>query len=83
MLTYRQNMYICHIRIFILYEFKLDHNAAEGPRNINKAFEDDTVKEQTIQRQFQKFRSGNMNLENKPCEHSVPVIKKQRTANTC
>lgn len=50
MLTYRQNMYICHIWIFFLYEFKLDHNAAERARNINKAFEDDTVKEQTIQR---------------------------------
>ena len=54
------------IRVIILYEFKLGHNAAVATRNINEAFGDGTANERTTQRWFAKFRYGDMSLENEP-----------------
>ena len=53
-----------NIRVCMLYEFKLQHNASEATRNINFAWGDGSVTERTTQRYYQKFRSGNFTLEN-------------------
>lgn len=48
--------------ILFLHGFKLGHGAAY--RNIRLAFEEDSMDERIVR--FQKFRSGNGNLENEP-----------------
>jgi hypothetical protein len=58
------------IRVIFLYEFKLGHNAAEATRNINQAFGEDTAKERTVRWWFEKFRSGDMSLENKALSYN-------------
>ena len=61
-------------RILFLYEFKLGHKAAEATRNINSAFGADTVSERTTRRWFEKFRSGDVNLQSEPRGHPGPSI---------
>lgn len=53
-----------HIRVCILYEFKLHHNASEATKNINFAWGDGSVSQRTTQRYFQKFKTGNFSVEN-------------------
>lgn len=53
------------IRVCMLYEYKLGHNATTAASNINQAWGKDTVNERTTQWWFRKFRSGDMDLENK------------------
>jgi transposase len=62
------------IRIIYLYEFKLGHIAAEATRNINTAFGKGTVSERTTRRWFEKFCSGDTNLDNLPRGHAPSVI---------
>lgn len=50
-------------RIIFLYEFKLGHNASEACRNINEAFGEGTTSDRTVRRWFERFRSGDMSLE--------------------
>lgn len=52
------------IRICLFYEFKLQHNATEASRNINKAFGDGTLSDRTAQFWFAKFASGDFTLKN-------------------
>jgi histone-lysine N-methyltransferase SETMAR len=52
------------IRVCMLYEYRLGHNASTATRNINEAWGEDTLSERTTQWWFKKFRSGDMNLEN-------------------
>ncbi len=51
------------IRLIYLYEFKLGHKATEACTNINSAFGKGTVNVRTVQRWFDKFRSGNTSLK--------------------
>lgn len=53
------------IQIIFLYEFKLGHSAAEATQNTNMVFAD-TASDRNIRRWFEKFRSGDINLENLP-----------------
>lgn len=62
------------IRIIYLYEFKFGHTVAEATRNINTAFDDDIVNERTTRRWFEKFCSGDTNLDNLPRGHALSVI---------
>ena len=57
-------------RIIFIYEFKLGHNATQATRNVNESFCAHSVHERTVQRWFKKFRSGDMNIENK--DHGRP-----------
>lgn len=67
----------------LLYEFKLNHNAAEAARSIIKVLGDDSVKDRTVQLGFQKFRYGDMYLEYARRGHAAPVIKNNGdTVNT-
>lgn len=51
------------LRVLYLYEWKLGHNAVTAACNINEAFGQNTVNKRTLQRWFQKFNGGDMNLE--------------------
>ncbi len=54
------------IRLIYLYEFKLGHKATEACTNINSiAFGKGTVNVRTVQRWFNKLRSGNTSLKEK------------------
>lgn len=54
------------IRSCLLYEFKLESNASEASRKICSAFGEGAVKERTARFWFEKFRSGDENLEDAP-----------------
>lgn len=52
------------LRAIFFYEWKLGHNAAEATRNISRAFGKDSANERTVRRWFEKFRNGDVSLEN-------------------
>ena len=52
-------------RIIFLYEFKLGHKATDANAKINSAFGKPKVNERTVQRWFNKFRSGNTSHKDK------------------
>jgi len=54
------------IRSCLLYEFKLESSASEAFWKTNFAFWEDAVKERTDRNWFQKFSSGDENLEDAP-----------------
>lgn len=54
------------IRIILLYEFKLGTSATETVRKLCSVFDSDVMSIRTAQFWFNKFRSGDMCLENKP-----------------
>ena len=49
--------------VLLLNEFKLGHNASQTAANINKTWGEGSTCDQTVQHWFQKFYSGDMNLE--------------------
>lgn len=53
-------------RIIFEYEFHRGTSAAETARRINDVYGEATVKENTVRFWFQRFRSGNFDLQNKP-----------------
>ena len=60
------SMPLHEIRICLLYEFKLGHSAAEATRNISQAWSEDAVSERDARWWFERFRSGNMSIEDMP-----------------
>lgn len=54
------------LQILFLYEFKLGHSTATASRNIVSVFGEGYVSERTIWWSFEKFRSGELSLKNKP-----------------
>ena len=53
------------IRKLLKYEFELGHNAKEAVTNINRAKGAGTVAYSTAKRWFSKFRSGNLETDDK------------------
>ena len=53
-------------RVIMLHEFKLGHCATEATRNINSAWGMETAAERTVRRWFQKFASGDQDLQDAP-----------------
>ncbi|VDL70636.1 unnamed protein product [Nippostrongylus brasiliensis] len=49
----------------MLYEFKLEHSAAEAARNIDTAFGMESPTERTVRLWFRTFTSGDFNIEDK------------------
>ncbi|CAG9130688.1 unnamed protein product [Plutella xylostella] len=60
-------------RVIYEYEFHRGTSAAETARRINDVYGDGVAKENTVRFWFQRFRSGNFDLQNKP--HGRPETK--------
>ena len=58
----------------IFYEFKLGRYAVQTARNINEVWGEGSVNECTLQRWYQKFRSGNTSLEDEPHDRRPSAI---------
>lgn len=54
------------IRVIFEYEFLRGTNASQTARNINDTYGPSTTNERTVRFWFNRFRSGNFNLENEP-----------------
>lgn len=52
-----------HIRLFLLYEYKLGHNATDATRNICHAVAPDAMNTTTAYRWFERFRKGDESLQ--------------------
>jgi len=61
-------------RQIYFYEFQLGRSAAETARNINTVWGERSVNECTVQRWYQKFRAGNISLEDEPHGSRPPAI---------
>ncbi|XP_075858554.1 TATA box-binding protein-associated factor RNA polymerase I subunit D isoform X1 [Microcebus murinus] len=61
------------IRVIFEYEFRCGTSAAQTVRNINEVCGNDVANERTVCLWFEKFRSGDFNLENEP--HGRPETK--------
>ncbi|KAF2352159.1 hypothetical protein FHG87_017081 [Trinorchestia longiramus] len=57
------NMTKHDLRLLMLHEFKLGHNASEASANINRAWGEESTRDRTVRRWFWKFRSGDENLK--------------------
>lgn len=62
------------IRSCLLYEFKLHHSATQAAGNIRAAFGVDSVTDRTAQLWFQRFRSGDESLEDRPRSGRPSVV---------
>lgn len=51
------------LRTIFLHEFKLGHNATDATQNIIKAWGKDITSDRTVRRWFEKFRNGNLSIE--------------------
>src|SRR4051812_1796273 len=56
------------IRAAMLYDFKQGKSAAESHRTIISAFGDGSISESQCRKWFQRFQSGNENLQDVPHE---------------
>ncbi|VDO19357.1 unnamed protein product, partial [Heligmosomoides polygyrus] len=54
-----------HLRVTMLHEFKLRHSVSEATQNIKMAWREDSANERTVRRWYQKFRVGDVDLEDK------------------
>ena len=52
-----------HIRHIMLYHFKKSHTAAEAFRDLNELFDEGTIGERQVRRWFERFKSGDISLE--------------------
>ncbi|KAF2358304.1 Transposase type 1 [Trinorchestia longiramus] len=57
------NMTKHDLRLLMLHEFKLGHNASKASANINRAWGEESTRDRTIRRWFGKFRSGDESLK--------------------
>ncbi|CAF5136243.1 unnamed protein product, partial [Rotaria sp. Silwood1] len=55
-----------HFRHCILYELQLGNNASAAARNICAALGEDAVADRTRRDWFNRFREGDMSLEDRP-----------------
>ncbi|VDP05823.1 unnamed protein product [Heligmosomoides polygyrus] len=54
-----------HLRVIMLHEFKLRHSVSEATQNIKMAWGEDSANERAVRRWYQKFRVGDVDLEDK------------------
>lgn len=54
-----------HLRVIMLHEFKLRRSVSEATQNIKMAWGEDSANERTVRRWYQKFRVGDVDLEDK------------------
>ncbi|RCN46467.1 hypothetical protein ANCCAN_07460 [Ancylostoma caninum] len=84
------------IRVCVLYEYKLDHNARTAFENINKAYGKGTISRLSIYKWYGRFRDGNEVLDDeitpspvtcdyhptKADEEEPPVLKSEARLST-
>lgn len=79
------------IRVILLHEFKLGHNAAEAARNIIRVWGEGTTTERTARRWFEQFRKGDFNIEDKEGrgrssevdDHQLKAMIEENPSLTC
>ncbi|VDO85588.1 unnamed protein product [Heligmosomoides polygyrus] len=54
-----------HLRVIMLHEFKLRRSVSEATQNIKMAWGEDSANERTVRKWYQKFRVGDVDLEDK------------------
>ncbi|CAK9818364.1 Histone-lysine N-methyltransferase SETMAR [Anthophora plagiata] len=52
------------MRVIFEYEFRRGTNAAQISQNVNELFSKDVANERTVRQWFEKFRSGDFDLQN-------------------
>ncbi|KAF2350509.1 Transposase type 1 [Trinorchestia longiramus] len=57
------NMTKHDLRLLMLHEFKLGHNASKASANIHRAWGEESTRDRTVRRCFGKFRSGDESLK--------------------
>ncbi|EYB98240.1 hypothetical protein Y032_0133g1791 [Ancylostoma ceylanicum] len=62
----RRDFQMIDFQMIMLYEFKLNHSAAEAARNLALAFGSESPSEKTVRCFFAKFAFGDFDLEEKP-----------------
>ncbi len=70
-----------YLRCCILYEFQLDHSAREAAANICRALGQGSVSHATCNNLFQKFRSGDTDLEDYPRPGHEPKVDNEELQN--
>ena len=55
-----------HLRHIMLYHFEKGHTAAEAFRDLNDLFGEGTIGRKTVYEWFDRFKSGDTSLEDKP-----------------
>ena len=70
------------IRKLLKYEFELGHNAKEAVTNINRAKGAGTVAYSTAKRWFSKFRSGNLETDDKKRSGRPREVDRDAVVNT-
>ena len=55
-----------HLRHIMLYYFEKGHTAAEAFRDLNALFDGGTIGRKTVYEWFDRFKSGDTSLEDKP-----------------
>ncbi|KIH48740.1 hypothetical protein ANCDUO_21187, partial [Ancylostoma duodenale] len=84
------------VRVCVLYEYKLDHNARTAFENINKAYGKGTISRLSIYKWYGRFRDGNEVLDDEvspspmtcndqlteTAEEEPPVLKSEAPLST-
>ena len=70
------------IRKLLKYEFELGHNAKQAVTNINRAKGAETVAYTTAKRWFSKFRSGNLETDDKKRSDRPREVDRDAVVNT-
>ena len=70
------------IRKLLKYEFELGHNAKQAVTNINRAKRAETVAYTTAKRWFSKFRSGNLETDDKKRSGRPREVDRDAVVNT-
>lgn len=68
-------------RICMLYDFKLGKSAAESHRSLCKAFGEDVISQSQCRRWFQRFRNGDVSLEDEERGRPPQVIDDEQLKN--
>ena len=68
------------IRVLLLHEFRLGHNATEAANNICSTMGEDVLSTRTAQHWFNRFKNGNLELDDlprsgRPLEVDVDLLK--------
>ncbi|KAF2361931.1 Peptide N glycanase PAW domain [Trinorchestia longiramus] len=76
------NMTKHDLRLLMLHEFKLGHNASEASANINRAWGEESTRDRTVRRWFGKFRSGDESLKDEDGRGRLGRLENEHAGET-